>query len=65
MFCFNGASCHERYATKPYFMSSQPWASEMSQGGIFDSDPATSGFAGANLIYVKCAPPRVVMPHSF
>jgi hypothetical protein len=30
-------------------MSSNNWADEMSQGGIFDDNPAMSGFADANL----------------
>ena len=50
----NGGSCHIRYQTRPYFMSSNDWAPVMSQGGIFDDNPAGSGFATANRIYVKC-----------
>ena len=51
MFCWDGLSCHERYSSREYFMSSQPWASQMAQGGIFDT--VNSAFGNANRIYVK------------
>jgi hypothetical protein len=51
MFCWDGLSCHERYSSRQYFMSSQPWASQMAQGGIFDT--VNSAFGNANRVYVK------------
>lgn len=51
MFCWDGLSCHERYSSRQYFMSSQPWASQMAQGGIFDT--VNSAFGNANRIYIK------------
>jgi len=68
MFCWDGGSCHDRYQTRPYFMSSKSWASKMAQartarrhlsrphacqGGIFDSDAEKSGFGNSNRVYVK------------
>ena len=53
MFCFNGQSCHVRYQTKPYWMSSKTWAPQMAQGGIFDTVAGSSDFATANRVYVK------------
>ena len=52
MFCWSGLSCHERYSNRKYWMSSQPWANQMAQGGIFDTS-GNSGFGTANRIYVK------------
>jgi hypothetical protein len=53
MFCFNGDSCHERHQTRPYWTGSAIWAPQMAQGGIFDDKSSMSGFADANLVYVK------------
>lgn len=55
MFCFNQNSCNVRYKSKPFWMSSQSWAPQFAQGGIFSNDPSESPFYNANLIYVKCA----------
>jgi hypothetical protein len=56
MFCWGGESCHDRYHSREYWMSSSIWATEMAQGGIFDDNPGMSAFADANLVYLKyCA----------
>jgi hypothetical protein len=51
MFCWDGLSCHERYSSRSYWMSSSTWASQMAQGGIFDT--VNSAFGNSNRIYVK------------
>jgi len=53
MFCWDGQSCHDRYSTRLYWMSSTQWAPSMAQGGIFSTDPSISPFATANRVYVR------------
>ena len=53
MFCSSGQSCHLRYGTKPYFMSSNTWATEMAQYGMFNTMPSDSAWAQANRVYGK------------
>ena len=53
MFCWDETSCNERYQSKSFWMSSNGWASQIAQGGIFSDDPSESPFATANLVYVK------------
>lgn len=52
MFCFDGLSCKERYASRLYWMSSTTWASQMAQYGIFATD-GSSQFGSVNRAYVK------------
>jgi hypothetical protein len=51
MWCWDGESCHDRYTSKQYWMSSTTWPAQMAQGGIFGLD--NSGWATANRVYVK------------
>ena len=62
MFCFDSASCSERFSSAPYLMSSSGWSPQMAQSGLFSDNPSENPFAGANLAYLKycssdlCAP---------
>lgn len=42
-----------RYSSKPWWMSSTQWKSDMAQGGIFSDDPSESPFYNSNLIWLK------------
>ena len=53
MFCSSGQSCHLRYGTKQYFMSSTTWATQMAQYGLFNTMPSDSAWAQANRVYGK------------
>jgi len=50
--CYDQGSCAERAVMQPYLTSSRPWYKHLRMGGIFDSDPHRSPWAGANLVYI-------------
>lgn len=61
MFCWDGPSCHERYTSSDYWMSSAPWAPQLAQYGIFSTAPNSSSWSGANRAYLKRVP-RLARP---
>ena len=52
MWCWDEASCAQRWASSPQLMSSSKWESSMTKTGIFDGNPQLTPLSDANKVYI-------------